>query len=266
MLTCLGVVSFLNTRPLVHALESGDILHSFDLLYDVPSRCAERLHQGETDIALIPSIEIPRARESYNMVPGIGIASFGPVQSVVLVLKKDPAEVRTLALDANSRASSVLCQIVFEKVYGHRPEVFESPPDLKQMLDRSDAALLIGDSALGLDPRKYRLLDLGEAWSELTGLPFVYACWTGRPGSAGPDEVKWLTEAKALGVGMISEIARVWAASNLYTSEFYEAYLTRRISYDVGEREREGLRLFYEYAFELGLINRIPQVGLFAEA
>ena len=264
MPTRLGVVSFLNARPLVHALESGDISHSFDLIYDLPARCAERLHRGETDIALIPSIEIPRAQASYAIVPGVGIASSGPVRSVVLVLKKVPAKVRTLALDSSSRASSALCQIVFDKVYGHRPEVFDSPPDLKRMLERHDAALLIGDSALGLDPGGYHLLDLGEVWSNLTGLPFVYACWTGRRRAAGPDEVARLREAKAVGVSKIPAISTAWAANHPHPAAFYEDYLTQRVRYDVGARELEGLRLFYAYAFELGLIEQIPKVEFFA--
>ena len=86
----LGVVNFLNTRPLVQAFESGGLDHSFDLIYGVPSRCAERLHSGEADVALIPSIEIARGPEPYEICPGVSIASLGPVRSVLLVLKKLP--------------------------------------------------------------------------------------------------------------------------------------------------------------------------------
>ena len=260
MRTRLGVVSYLNTRPLVQAFESGDFEHPFDLVYDVPSRCADRLHKGETDVALIPSVEIGRGPEPYRVVPGVGITSFGPVRSVLLVLNKDPEEVRSLALDTSSRTSVVLSQVVLQKRYGCRPEVFQSPPDPGRMLEVADAALLIGDPTFELDLNARRVLDLGEAWTGLTGLPFVYACWTGRAGVLRSGEAEMLIRAKETGVRHIPAIAECYARSNPFPAALYADYLTRYIGYDVGEAELEGLRRFYAYAFELGLIQKIPEV------
>ena len=86
----LGVVSYLNSRPLVEMLRTGAIDRDFELIYGVPSRCAERLHMGETDVALIPAAEIGRGRDPYRIVPNIGIISNGPVGSVFIVLNKKP--------------------------------------------------------------------------------------------------------------------------------------------------------------------------------
>lgn len=265
MRTRLGVVSFLNTRPLVQAFESGELDHSFDLIYDVPSRCAERLRHQETDVALIPSIEIARSPEPYEIVPGVSIASSGPVRSVILVFKKTPEEIRSLALDTSSRTSIALSWIILQRQYGCTPEVFQSAPDLDRMLERADAALLIGDSALGLDSNAYRVMDLGAAWTDLTGLPFVYACWTGRPGALKLGEARKLAEAREIGVGQIPSIADAFAASHLFPAAFYADYLSHNIRYDLGDAELEGLHRFYAYAFELGLIEKMPEVQFYPQ-
>ena len=259
----LGVVCYLNTRPLVHAFESGKLAHSFDLIYDVPSRCADRLRVRETHVALIPSVELARSPEPYDVVPNVGISSTGPVRSVLLILKRDPDQVRSLALDTSSRTSAALSRIVLEKAYGCRPESFEHPPDPERMLSRADAALLVGDPALHLELDGYRTMDLGEAWADMTGLPFVYACWTGRPGALDPGEASALSEAKEIGVREIPGIAATFAQSHPRPASFYAGYLTRNIRYDLGEGEMEGLQRFYAYAHELGLIERVPDIGFY---
>ena len=185
------------------------------------------------------------------------------MRSVFLVLNKEPEEIKTLALDASSRTSVVLSQVVLAKQFGCRPDCFSSTPDLEQMLSRADAALLIGDPALELDVKRYRVLDLGEAWTEMTGLPFVYACWTGRSGAIDPACISQLLEAKALGLEQIGEIAETFANTNPLPAAFYAAYLTRHIRFDLGESELEGMKQFYAYAFELGLIEQIPNIQVY---
>lgn len=255
----LGVVSYLNTRPLVEAFRTAAIEHDFELHYDVPSRCADRLHKGETDVALIPAIEIGRGSEAYRIVPQVGIVSNGAVGSVFIVLKTEPEAIKTLALDRGSRTSVALARIALARQFGSRPEVFFCPPKIDAMLNRADAALLIGDSALEL--RHYRVLDLGEIWTQMTGLPFVYACWTGRAGALTPDDVAKLVDAKEKGRRMISRIAEDYAAqTRTMPPEFYANYLTRNILYDLGDAELAGLRRFYAYGAELGLIDAVPKL------
>ncbi len=263
MVTRLGVVSFLNTHPLVHALETGRIGHRFAFTYDVPSRCAERLHNRETDVALIPSIEIARGPDPYCIVPEVSISSRGTVGSVLLLYRKDPADIRTLALDVNSRTSTILSRLVLRKQYRCTPEIFHHPPDADRMLERADAAVIIGDAALALDTRRYRVLDLGEAWTVLTGLPFVYACWTGRHDALNPSQTRQLIQAKALGIREIPLIAATYASAHPRTTGFYADYLGNKIRYDFGGVEQEGLNRFYRYAFEMGWIGNIPQLRFY---
>ena len=260
----LGVVSYLNTRPLVEVLRTGAIDRDFELIYDVPSRCAERLHMGETDVALIPAVEIGRGRDPYRIVPNVGIISNGPVGSVFIVLNKEPEEIQTLALDRGSRTSVVLAQIVLARQFGCQPEVFFHPPDIDAMLKRADAALLIGDTALALSLKRYRILDLGEIWTQMTGLPFVYACWTGRPDALTPYHIDKLIEAKEKGKPLIPSIAKDYASETRTLSPaFYDEYLTRNILYDLGDTELEGLKRFYAYGVELGLMDVVPNIRFY---
>ena len=257
----LGVVSYLNSRPLVEVLRTGAIDRDFELIFGVPSQCAERLHMGETDVALIPAVEIGRGRAPYRIVPNVGIISNGFVGSVFIVLNKEPEEIQTLALDRGSRTSVILAQIVLARQFGCRPEVFFHPPDIDAMLKRADAALLIGDPALALSRKRYRILDLGEIWTQMTGLPFVYACWTGRPDALTPYHIDKLIEAKEKSKPLIPSIAKDYAAETRTLSPaFYEEYLTTNILYDLGDPELEGLRQFYAYGVELGLMDSVPDI------
>ncbi len=260
----LGVVSYLNTRPLVEVFRTRAIDHDFELIYDVPSICAERLHKGETDVALIPAVELGRGREAYRIVPNVGIVSNGAVGSVFIVLGKEPKEIQTLALDSGSRTSVVLAQVVLARQFGCRPKVFFHAPDVEQMLKRADAALLIGDPALALHRKCHPVLDLGELWTDMTALPFVYACWTGREGALAPDDISKLVKAKEQGRCLISRIAADYAAeTRTLPHAFYAEYLTRNILYDLGDAELEGLRRFYAYGAELGVIDSVPDIRLY---
>jgi chorismate dehydratase len=263
MSTRLGVVSYLNTKPLVRAFETGAIEHDFELLFDLPSACARRLHAGETDVALIPSIEIARASVPYSVVPSVGITSLGPVTSVLLVHRTDTREIQSLALDNGSRTSAALVQIVLARQFGCRPTVFESVPDLDAMMRQADAALVIGDAALELDRKTFGVIDLGQAWTEMTGLPFVYACWTGRPDALTPQAASKLVQAKELGCDEIPAIAEAYASAHRHPPETYNRYLEDIIRYSMGEPELEGLNRYYAYAMELGLIDQAPTLGFY---
>ena len=117
------------------------------------------------------------------------------------------------------------------------------PPDLTRMLAECDAALVIGDNALFADQLALGLekIDLGEEWSSMTGLPFVYAFWAGRPGAAGPDDVVALQEARDAGVRATATIGRQSYPDNPERAARADRYLREEVKYDLGERELAGL-------------------------
>ena len=155
----LGVVSYLNAAPTVHGL-AGD--PRFEIVRDVPSRIAARLHAGEIDLGLIPSIEY--AEGDYAIVPGVAIASRGPVRSVMLLHRGPLDDIRRVAVDTSSRTSAALVRVLLRERLGRDPEYAPMPPDVPSMLNSADAALVIGDPALYYDggrlaPRPRRGVD-----------------------------------------------------------------------------------------------------------
>ena len=250
----LGVVSYLNAVPLVHGLEADP---RFSLLRDVPSRIAERLHAGEIDLGMIPSVEY--AAGDYAIVPGIAIASRGAVRSVNLFHRRRLDGVRRVALDASSRTSVALAKILLRERLGHDPEYVSMGPPVEDMLASADAALVIGDPALYFRGEAERL-DLGEEWQARTGLPFVFAFWAGRPGAVDEAGVVRLQQALRAGQGAFSQIAAQYNGLGAGRGPESEAYLRRNIVYDLGEEELSGLREFYRRARALGLIERVPEL------
>lgn len=242
----LGAVDYLNARPLVYGLELHS--HRFSLRFDVPSKCAALLHEGSIDVGMIPSIEYLRGREPYRIVPELAIISDGPVASVAMFTATPLDRIRTIAADTSSRTSNALLQVLCVEALGIDAEFVPMAPEPDRMLRRCDAALLIGDTALFLDSSAQGLnkIDLGEAWTGMTGLPFVWAFWAGRARVLSSDDVGELIAARNRGVVASDAIAAEYCGPA--RAELGQAYLRDNIRYTLGEREQAGLRLFYELA------------------
>lgn len=248
----LGAVEYLNARPLVYGLELRTDL--FSVRYDVPSKCAALLHEGTVDVGMIPSIEFLRG-PSYRIVPGMSIASDGAVASVALFSTKPVEQVRSIAADTSSRASAGLLRVLCRERFGIDPTFHPMAPEPAMMLRDCDAALLIGDRALFLDQESLGVakIDLGEAWTSLTGLPFVWAFWAGRPGAVPPGAVAALREARDHGVQASDQLAAAYCGPERAARG--QAYLRDNIQYGFGEREEAGLRKYYELAARHGVVD-----------
>lgn len=250
----LGAVGYLNARPLVYGLDRNPRFH---LRYDLPSECARLLHAHEIDVGLIPSIEYLRGPKPYALMLGAGVTSKGPVKSVALYTRREPRDIRTVAMDTSSRTSVALVTILLRKMYGLTIEPVPMAPDVERMLERADAALIIGDVALFLDHEAagLRKIDLGEAWTATTGLPFVYALWVGWPGAVTPEDVAALLETRNAGVARVDDIAAEHAPGDPERRTLISRYLRDNIRYRLDASEEEGLKTFYRYADELGLAS-----------
>ncbi len=231
----------------------------FDLSFAIPSECADHLADGRADIGIVPVAELLKQR--LDILEGCGIACHGPVRSILLVSKVPFSQIKTFAADSSSRTSVMLSRVILAKNYGAEPEVIPHAPDLETMLDRYDAALVIGDPALVIDPEKlrYRWLDLGGEWMKMTGLPFVFAVWAARPDSPTHDAAPFLNSLR-YGQAHIDEIVRLYHEKIGISAELARAYLTKHIVFDLGERERAGLSLFLKYADELQRQNELRDV------
>jgi chorismate dehydratase len=252
----LGVVSYLNAEPLVFGLDRDP---AFALVRDRPSRIAAMLSRGEVDLGMIPSAAFVDG--DYALVPGVAIASRGPVRSVRLYHRGPLADVRRVALDTSSRTSVVLARVLLHEILGRPPDDVAAEPDLEAMLGAADAALMIGDPALyyaGDVPS----LDLGEEWTRRTGLPFVYAFWAGPQGVVTAGQVRRLQSALAEGLRSLPAIASAYAGPDAQRAPLNEAYLRANIHYAFGSDEQAGLAEFYRRAHALGLLPRVPELRL----
>lgn len=249
-----GAVGYLNSKPLVYGLESNP--GRFAVRFDVPSRCATLLHAGDVDIGLIPSVEYLRGR-SYEIVPGISIASLGPVASVALFSRVPLDRVRRVALDTSSRTSAALLRVLCAERFGIEPDFAPASPDLQQMLQTHDAALLIGDPALFTDHEQLGVLktDLGEEWTAHTGLPFVWAFWAGDASRLSPAVCADLDGARRAGVAAIDRIAAQHGGDDPVVTARIASYLHRNIHWDLDEAHETALARFYSSAARLNLVT-----------
>jgi predicted solute-binding protein len=255
-------VSYLNTVPLVWGLLHDPSLQgTFDLRFALPSECADQLARGEADIGIVPVIEM--ARQGMDYFPGTGIACHGPVRSILLISKVSFRDVRTLATDSGSRTSAMLSQVILAERFGVRPKVFSHPAALEEMLAKADAALLIGDAALRVDPATlpYETLDLGAEWVAMTGLPMVFAVWAGRKEVIREANGRAFLQSCRYGLAHMDDMVRAESAARHFSEEVVRRYLTQHIVFELGERDYEGMRLYIQHALRLDRVM-IPGVSV----
>jgi predicted solute-binding protein len=240
-------VNYLNTVPLVWGMLHGPQREQVELTFEIPATCAEIVERDEAQVGLAPVAEI--ARQGLEVAPGYGIACHGAVRSILLVSRVPIRSIRTLAADLSSRTSVQLARVVLRELYGTQPEFRARPPVLEDMLAECEAALLIGDPALCLDPASlpYETLDLGAEWQALTGLPMVFALWAGKaPLADGLGTV--LEGSYRFGHAHIDDVVESQFHLRGVTRELANEYLTRYIHFEIGDLERKGLEVFLKLA------------------
>ncbi len=250
-----SAVEYLNARPLVHGLDARTDL--FSLRFDVPAKCASLLHAKSVDLGLIPSIEYLRRRSDYRIVPGIAVASKGPVASVALFTDRPATSLRSIAVDASSRTAVALLRVLCAKWFDIEPTFVTLRPDLPAMLKRCDAALLIGDRALYQEHETIGLdkIDLGAEWLTMTGLPFVWAVWAGREDALTPEHLQALTVARDAGILALDTIADSFApADDDEKRDLARAYLRNNVFYTLDGQSRAGLEKFFSAAADIQVV------------
>lgn len=248
----IGAVGYLNARPLTWALDRSP--GRWQIRYDLPSVCSALLHAGDVDLGLIPSIDFLHSTD-YRLVPGVGIGSRGPIASVALYSRGPVSDIRRIALDTSSRTSVTLIRVLCRHHFHIAPQFVAHGPDLAAMTTACDAGLLIGDPAFDADHEALGLakIDLGAAWTAMTGLPFVYAAWTGRAGAIDDGAVEALQAAQAEGVRAAGTIAAEYGRGDALRTARAIAYLRDNVRYGLGPDEAAGLQQFLDYAADMGL-------------
>lgn len=248
-----GIVNYLNSKPLAWGFMKGHHADLFAPSYHPPALVAKLLGQGNLDIGLIPSIEVQRIPR-LRVLPDLCVAAREEVKSVILVSRVPITQVQKVALDENSRTSVALLRLLLRQKYGLAPQYVHERPDPERMLAEADAALLIGDPALRVDRSRYLVTDLAAAWAEMTGLPFVFAVWAARPEVDLPDLPFYFKSSLRYGLSSLDTLVREAAAELSLDTADVRSYLTDNLSYFLREDEIAGIEEFYRRAHEHGLI------------
>jgi cyclic dehypoxanthinyl futalosine synthase len=260
----LSAVSFLNARPITYGLEQalGDG-NLFELSFDLPSRCAERLAEGDADLGLVPVGAYAASPEELRIVPGIAIASHGSVRTVLLVGEVPWRQMQEIVLDGASRSSAMLLKLLCHE-RGLTPSFREVAHD--EVLDAAHGttgALVIGDAGFAAGERFPHVEDLGAVWHALTGLHFVYVVWAGRPGAVDAEAIAALQQSLDAGLGARPVIARAHAEAHGGPPATYESYLSQNIRYRLGAEELSGVAAFFARARAAGLVEGTPRARLY---
>ena len=248
-----GSVSYLNAKPLLYGLEhdAGVGLH-----LHVPSGLLGGLEAGLFDVALLPVIDYQRMA-GLKVVPSGGIGCDGPTLTVRIFSPEPVERIRTLACDTDSHTSVALARVILAERYGLRPEfvALASEPAAGRT-----PRLLIGDKVVCEEPAGMpHQLDLGAAWKELTGLPFVFAVWTARGGVDLGDLPRRLERAKREGMAHLPEIVARHAVPRGWPAALARQYMTDYLKYDIGPSHLAAIGVFHELAAKHGLIPTPPR-------
>lgn len=250
-----GVVPFLNVKPLIYQLEVGKLAN---LTYEHPAKLSNLLKEGKIDVGIIPTIDYFRGVGRF-VIPNISISSYEKVESVKLFYKNnDISNIKIVAVDKNSSTSIALLRIILNEVYSISPEFREVTPVLPQELKENEATLLIGDQALVTSGKS---IDLGEEWYKLTQLPFVYAFWVIRDGIEDYRKiVRLLTKSKEFGMKNLNKIITNESKRLSLKKEMVSNYLRQIIRYDFKRPELKGILKFVNMAVKYKVIDKEREI------
>jgi len=236
----IGIVNYLNTIPLLYGINKSPVRDSVELIYDYPSNIASFLIDGKIDIGLVPVAILPKLTE-FHVHTEYCISCNGPVASVCLFSEVPIENIESVLLDYQSRTSVALLKILLLNYWKIKPELVDTASDYRSLIRESTAGLVIGDRSFEQRKKSRYVYDLGEAWKQYTGLPFVFATWT----STKPIDQNFIKEfdkANATGVQSIPHIIETVPYSLFDMKE----YFTKYISYRLDDEKREGLNHFLE--------------------
>jgi len=246
----LGVVSYLNSRPLIAGLELDS---SIEIILDVPSRLPGMLDRGEVDVALVPVIDLVDESRDWQIISDACIGCDGETLTVRVFSRGNPQSITRLLVDGDSHTSVALARVIWQEEYGRRLDIQEF--DGREPSDDTDGVLLIGDkvvnhSLIHCDHE----IDLGAAWKSLTSLPFVFAVWAAPRDLHCPELVERLRIARDRGVASAQAIGADLGPGLGWPVAQAVRYLTTRLRFTLGERQRAGMKKFLELAGHNGLI------------
>ncbi|MCX7012697.1 MAG: menaquinone biosynthesis protein [Candidatus Sumerlaeota bacterium] len=251
----LGVVPYLNVQPLVYGL--AEACPQLQLTPAPPSQLQRMLVAGEADLGTAPTF-CAFANEGLGILPAPAIASDGDVFSVLVVAREPLASLRRVWRDPHSVTSNALTAILIQRRWGGRIEMANPPAGVSldpRELPAATGRVLIGDPALRFRSRYSEIIDLGRAWREWTGLPFVFAAWIGPVGTRTGSLAEALRRLRRTNAERLEEVAAAYDGLPDVSVAERARYLRENLSFRFGARERQAIERFHAESKALGLFN-----------
>ena len=257
-------------KPLLYGLEGKDT--AFRRVVDFPATVAlnmsKRIQLTGAGCAFLSPIDYARHGAEYCIIPRVAVSSTEPTSSIELYVKSDIRSIRTMAVDIRVTSEIILAKIILMEKYRHADskaknlQVVPMMPNVKSMLARADAALVVNFSPSSESQSDFFKVDLVEEWNDLTDLPYLHGFWVGRQEELLVAHLHRLMRAKATGVSLLNEVASKSAAERGLSQDSAVEYLSS-FSYDLGELQTESLQELMSYAYYFGSIPDIPEVNFF---
>lgn len=209
---------------------------------DTPAECAEKLLRGEVDLGLVPVAIIPKL-DNATIITDRCIGSDGKVETVCLFSDVPVSEIEEVLLDYQSRTSVQLVKLLAEKHWNIKPKWVDGASDFIDNIHGTTAGVVIGDRAFDLKEKYSVVLDLSEEWKNLTGLPFVFACWVSNK-RLDPAFISSFQQALDMG---LSEKANAIETMHGSADESLVRYVEESISYQLDDKKRQAMKLFHDW-------------------
>jgi chorismate dehydratase len=243
----IAAVSYLNTRPLIEGLDART---DVEMHLAVPSRLMELLSCGHSDVALLPVIDYQRG-EDLLILPGCCIGADGAALTVRIFSRVPIPQIRSLRLDGESHTSNALARILLAETYGIAPELADGG---------ADARVYIGDKVVTSPPQDMPYdIDLGQAWKDFCGLPFVFAAWMGQRDRVSGALLEVLLESRRCALQRIDAIVQQHAVPRRWPAELARRYFVEILKYELdlapAAPQRRAIELFHQLAARHGLIG-----------
>ena len=236
-----GIVNYLNTKPLIFGIQHSPVAENLLLVEDYPANVARMLKEGSIDMGLVPVAVIPHLQE-YHIITDYCIGCTGPVASVAIFSEVPIDKIEKVLLDYQSRTSVALAKVLLRKYWQIEPELIDTKTDYRGDIKGTTAGVVIGDRALEQRKVSPYIYDLGEAWIDFTGLPFVFAAWVSNK-HLPADFIAAFNEANKKGLENIDNVV----TGIPYNVFDLHKYYTEHISYELTPEKRKGLQQFLSF-------------------
>lgn len=259
----IGVPVDFYTAPLVVPLASSD---AFVRHADSPVRLALALREKKLDAAFLSPLEYARESSLYEIIPGAGASSSVSTGTVSLIFREEHLHsISTIAIDPAFSSEIVLARIVLAEEFELTPKFVPATGSVEDMLARADAVLLAGDASLRAVDVHPNRIDLVEAWTEMTDLPYCHGVWVVPSGGGTPELAELLEGAARKALETVDTItgsapASLFPAQNPASlADYLNAF-----SYELTGEDLDGFQEYLRFAYYHGVLPDVGDINMYS--